>query len=524
MTHTKYHRSKNVLIGLGASVLMLFSVVGCTELAVQPQSASAADIRLPAVIDSNMVIQHGGTVPIWGWAEPGKIIHVTTSWQTSGWGAVADKDGKWIVRINAPKDPGGPYEIDINGKKLKNILCGEVWVCSGQSNMQWSLARSEDPNEAIAAANHPNIRLFYVPRTFAVRPQDDCVADWKQCTPETATGFSAVGYYFSKKLHEELNVPIGIICSSWGGTRIEPWTPRVGFEQVPAISADITKIIDDSEQQYTTNVADSLDTIEAWAADSRKAIKADTLLPEMPAWPVHPLNRHQQPTALYNSMIYPLLPFTVKGAIWYQGESNHREGMLYHEKMKALIAGWRSVWKQKDLPFYYVQLAPYRYMTDPNLPEVWEAQTKTLSVPNTGMAVINDIGDVNDIHPRNKKDVGARLALWALAKDYDRGGLVYSGPLYKTMAPEGNKIRIRFDHVGRGLVSRDDEPLSWFTIAAADKNFVEAQAKIDGDSVLVWSDQIEKPVAVRFAWHELAEPTLMNKEGLPASSFRTDDW
>jgi sialate O-acetylesterase len=217
--------------------------------------------------------------------------------------------------------------------------------------------------------------------------------------------------------------------------------------------------------------------------------------------------------------------FAIRGAIWYQGESNREDGLLYYDKMKALINGWRKVWEQGDFPFYYVQLAPYRYGPDPLLlPRIWQAQKNALSIPNTGMAVTTDIGNITDIHPKKKHDVGRRLALWALAKTYGRKDLVYSGPLYKSMSVEGGKIRIHFDHIGSGLASRDGKPLTWFTIAAADKNFLKANAKIDGDTVLVWSDTVAKPAAVRFGWHQEAEPNLINKEGLPASPFRTDDW
>jgi len=234
---------------------------------------------------------------------------------------------------------------------------------------------------------------------------------------------------------------------------------------------------------------------------------------------------HQSPLALYNGMIAPLVPYAIRGAIWYQGESNNGEGMLYHEKMKALIAGWRSIWDSPDLPFYFVQLAPFRYGGDPaRLPGIWEAQLATLCVPNTGMAVTVDIGNVTDIHPRNKQDVGKRLALWALAKNYGKCDLVYSGPLYKSMKVKGDKICISFDQVGSGLVSRDDKPLNQFTIAGEDKAFVEAQAKINGDTVVVCAKSVTKPVAVRFGWHQEAEPNLSNKEGLPASPFRTYDW
>jgi len=235
--------------------------------------------------------------------------------------------------------------------------------------------------------------------------------------------------------------------------------------------------------------------------------------------------RHQSPTALYNGMIHPLLPFAIRGVIWYQGESNNGDGMLYHQKMKALIAGWRTVWDHNDLPFYYVQLAPFRYRGEPSqLPGIWEAQLATLSVPHTGMAVITDIANIENIHPRNKQDIGRRLALWALAKTYGRDDLVHSGPLYRSMSIEDDVIRLTFDHVGGGIVARDGKPLTWFTIAGEDRQFVEATAEIDGASVLVRADGVTSPMAARFAWHHEAEPNLANAEGLPASPFRTDDW
>ena len=290
-------------------------------------------------------------------------------------------------------------------------------------------------------------------------------------------------------MQQQLDVPVGLIGSNWGGTRIEPWTPPVGFQQVPALK----------------EIADNLDKFPAKNADGK-------------------IN-HQSPLALYNGMIAPLVPYGIRGALWYQGESNNGEAMLYFEKKKALIAGWRSIWNKPDLPFYFVQLAPFRYGGDPkNLAGIWEAQTATLSIPNTGMAVTVDISNLTDIHPKNKQDVGKRLALWALAQLYGKSDLVYSGPLYKSMAVEGNKIRLSFDHVGGGLVSRDGKPLNWFTIAGEDKNFVEAKAVIDGDSVVVSADSVANPVAVRFGWTQEAEPNLSNKAGLPASPFRTDKW
>lgn len=508
-------RNTRVLFaGLVFSVVLLFSAVG------------SADIRLPSIIGDNMVLQRASETPIWGWADPGEKVKCSADWLDVGWTVVADKDGKWQFKVKPPKT--GCHTMTLRGKntvEIKNIVAGEVWFCSGQSNMQWSVQRSVNADEEIAAADYPNIRLFSVKRVPAGQPQSDCTGSWSQCSPETVAEFSAVGYFFGRELYRDLNVPIGLINSSWGGTRIEPWTPPVGFKSVPKLS-DIVEQIEKADKTFDETIGNSLDDIEAWLKTCRKSVAANKPLPLMPAFVKHELDSHRQPTGLYNGMVHPILPFVIRGAIWYQGESNHREAMLYYEKMKALLEGWRKVWDNPILPFYYVQLAPYQYgEEDPNhLALLWEAQSRALTIPNTGMAVITDIGNIKDIHPKNKQDAGRRLALWALSKTYGRSNLVYSGPLYKSMSVEGNQIRLRFTHTGSGLASLDGNDLTWFTIAGKDKKFVLAEARIDGDTVVVRSKQVAKPVAVRFGWHKIAEPNLMNKEGLPASPFRTDDW
>ncbi len=451
--------------------------------------SAVAAVKLPSVIGDHMVLQSGQPVPIWGWDDAGVEVTVTLGHATAK--AKAGDDGKWLVKLPA-MEAGGPHEITIVGSDtitVKDVLVGEVWLCSGQSNMEWTVRSSNNPQEEIAAADHPRIRHIKIPHIPAAEPQSDVASSgWQMCSPETVPHFTAAGYFFGRTLQEELDVPIGLIGSNWGGTRIEPWTPPEGFCQVPALK----------------DIADNLDKFPAKQGD--KIV-------------------HQSPLALYNGMISPLVPYGIRGAIWYQGESNNGEGMLYHEKMKALIAGWRTIWEKEDLAFYFVQLAPYRYGGDPTrLAGIWEAQTATLAVPHTGMAVTVDIGNVRDIHPRNKQDVGKRLALWALAKNYGREGLVYSGPLYKSMAVEGNRIRIAFDHIGGGLIARDKKPLGHFAIAGEDKQFVEATAEIDGETVVVSAEAVAKPVAVRFGWHQEAEPNLSNKAGLPASPFRTDSW
>ena len=493
-----------------------------------------AEVTLPRVISNNMVLQRNVQAPIWGWAAPGEQVTVTLSTEAEGaepiatTTAVADAEGNWQIKLPAMA-AGGPYTLRIKGKstlELTNVLFGEVWVCSGQSNMQWSVNASKDNEAEIAAAMYPKIRLFYIPRVPSGLIQKDVEADWYETTPETIPNFSAVAYYFGRKLYKNLDVPIGLINTSWGGTRIEPWTPPVGLASVPALAA-INKEVEDIQANYRAQLPDKMNAIEAWIAETRKALETGTQLTRMPD-NTHPLAHQQRPTALYNGMVHPIVPYAIRGALWYQGESNLRDGMLYHEKMKALINGWREVWGQGEFPFYFVQLAPFNYggrnASPFFLPQIWEAQTATLALPNTGMAVITDIGNLRDIHPRNKQDVGRRLALWALAKDYGRDDVTYSGPLYKSMAVEGNTIRLTFDHIGSGLTLRDEEPLTWFQIAGEDKEFVEAKATIDGDTVVVSSDAITNPVAARFGWHQSAEPNFVNKEGLPASPFRTDSW
>ena len=448
-----------------------------------------AETKVPSIIGSHMVLQREKVTPVWGWDNAGQKVTVTFNGQSAT--TTTDSSGRWQVNLK-PMKAGGPLSMSIEGSsriQLENILVGEVWLCSGQSNMEWTVKISNNPKEEIAAANYPKIRHIKIPHRPSDKPESNVPSQgWKVCSPKTAGDFTAVGYYFGRQLHKELNVPIGLIGSNWGGTRIEPWTPPEGFKKVPALKA---------------SHADKLDSF--------------------PAKNGNRIN-HQSPLALYNGMIHPLLPFSIKGAIWYQGESNNGEGMLYHEKMKALIHGWREVWNTPDLPFYFVQLAPFKYGNAAALPFIWEAQEKTLSVPHTGMAVTTDISNIRDIHPRNKQDVGRRLALWALKHDYGRSELVCSGPTLESMKIEGNQARLSFGNIGKGLTTRDGKAPSHFTIAGEDRKFVEAKARIDGNQVVVTAEGVSKPVAVRFGWDQLAEPNFGNREGLPASPFRTDSW
>lgn len=501
-----------------------------TVLALFAVAPATAEVRLPRIFGSHMVLQRDLPVPVWGWAAPGEQVTVTLGEQSQR--ATAGAEGRWSVQL-APLAAGGPHRLVVAGEntiELDDVLIGEVWLCSGQSNMEWGI-RSIDPTGAeVAAANFPSIRLFRAPHKTAIEAQTDVDGAWQRCSPETIgtggpwnIGFSAVAYYFGRELHRELDVPVGLVLSAWGGTRIEPWTPLAGLKAMPSL-ADVVQGVQEATPKHLQAVGEAVTAYEAWVPQARAALEAGEVPAAPPAWPTHPLDNPEGPTALYNGMIHPLVPFAVRGVIWYQGESNHPDGMLYRDKMEALIKGWRQVWGRDDMPFYYVQLAPYGLIySGEQLPRIWEAQTAALAIPHTGMAVTVDIGDVENIHPQNKLDVGKRLALWALARTYGRD-VVYSGPLYKGMAIEGERIRVRFEHTAGGLAARDGQPLTWFTIAGQDRKFVPAEAVIDGETVVVHSPQVARPVAVRFAWHQNATPNLMNKAGLPASPFRTDDW
>ncbi len=453
-----------------------------------PVSKSKAEILLPAIISDNMVLQQNADVKIWGWSSnPTEKLLIWGSWGQDTVSTQA-KIGEWSVVIHTPP-AGGPYSLFIKGDgltEIKNVMIGEVWLGSGQSNMQMPVdsvskgfAGVLNFRQKIREADYPEIRFFQVFRKISENPQDDCMGRWVVCTPETVGGFSATAYFFSKNLYDSLRIPVGVIHSSWGGTPAETWLPEAA-------------VMDDS----------------VLAAGAKKLKFYDW-------WPV-------RPGLAYNAMIHPLINYTIAGAIWYQGESNSANPLYYRKLFPELIRTWRKLWN-KDFPFYYVQIAPFKYREPMGATLVREAQLMALTVPNTGMVVTNDIGNVSDIHPRNKEEVGRRLALWALANTYGKTGIVYSGPLYKSMGVKKNKIEVSFDHVDGGLVKKGRE-LCCFEIAGDDKVFVPARAKIKGDKVVVYSKEIKNPVAVRFAFSDTAEPILFNAAGLPASAFRTDDW
>ncbi len=512
--------------------LPVLLVAALVAISTQP---APADVTLPHVIGENMVLQRDKPVPIWGWADPGEIVTVTFGDRSAK--ATADAHGKWIAHLDpmlASTDPGTLLVKGNNEIRLANILVGEVWLCSGQSNMEWPVASSNAASEEIASANWPLIRHIKMPRQPASLPVDDREANWQVCSPASVAQFTACGFFFARKLHQELGVPIGLLNASWGGTRIEPWTPPVGFEGVPSL-APISRSIalaDPANPAHKKRLGEFVGEVESWLTAAREAVAKGDVPDPQPQLPgeLQPLanrkNPQQQPTTLFNGMIHPLVPFALRGVIWYQGESNHTESD-YTEKSRALIEGWRKVWAEPDLPFYFVQIAPYKYdQESPDiLPRFWEQQAAVLDVvPNTGMAVIHDIGDVNDIHPRNKQGVGLRLALHALSHTYKKTDIVFSGPRFKSMSVDGNKIRVSFDHAGTGLASRDGKPLSHWEILGEGTGWEPALATIAGkDAVLVSSPKIPQPVSVRLGWHKLASPNLMNGEGLPAAPFRAGD-
>jgi len=458
-----------------------------------------AEVRLPKIISDHMALQADAPVAIWGWADPAERVEVRIAGQTQS--VKADQTGHWRVTLKPLSATSAPLDLQVKGKsnslRVNDILVGEVWLASGQSNMEmpfrWAKTKGTfDYQAEMAAANHPSIRIFKVKKTHAKAPQEDVEGQWIVCDPSQVTeeGFSAAGYYFARRLNATLKVPVGLIDSTWGGTRIEEWISTEGFGTQPALARFLS--------------------VEA-GGEKIDGVKR---------------------SELFNAMIAPLTPFSLKGAIWYQGESNATDAVAsrdYTDKMRALIGGWRTSFGQ-TVPFYYVQIAPYLYHVDRPLrvtspeaaPLIWEAQTDALSIADTGMVVVNDLVDnLFDIHPRNKRDVGERLAGMALARTYGQGAAVFSGPRFKNVSFDAGKAIIGFDDVGSGLVSRDGKPVNWFAIAGADGVYYPGQAEIVGDRIVVSSPNVPVPVAVRFAWDEGAQPNLSNREGFPAWPFRS---
>ncbi len=482
----QFHKNKTLL---RSTVLLLVVFVYCQ---------AGAQIRLSSVLQSNMVLQQKSEVVLWGWANPGEAFKVKLSWQKDKIPVLADSLGRWKVKIQTG-GAGEPVSILFKGRKnkikLENILFGEVWLCSGQSNMEftlkmlggWDAEFYKEDKEDFINNDYSNIRLFTVRRITANEPVDDCTGEWKQASLASVEDFSAIAFFYGRQLYRKLKVPIGLINSSWGGTRAEAWTNP----DLIATNSDLGFYRFDSTRQY----------------------------------------RPQDiPGSLFNGMINPLLNYRIKGVIWYQGEGNRNDALQYKNLFSALIWNWRKEFKQELLPFYYVQIAPFNYKEPMVGALVREAQLKTLQVPSAGMAVTIDIGNFNDIHPKNKQEAGRRLALITLNQNYGFSELEYSGPVYTRGRVENipwiedmKGIRLSFDHAGSGLVLKDSDETG-FIIAGKNQVFYRADARILGKSLVVWSEHVPKPYAVRYAFTNTPEATLFNSAGLPASSFRTDQF
>lgn len=508
---------------------MKTTLLAVAILMLVPAAICRADIALPDVIGEAMVLQRDTAVPIWGKADPGEVITVRFAGQAKK--TTADKDGKWRVNLDPMRANATPATMTISGKhtiELKNILVGEVWLVAGQSNMQRLLSETANGEAATAAANHPLIRLFNVSRQVAFKRQSGPLATWQACSPQTVKEFSAAGYYFGVELQKELNVPIGLLNSSYGGSQAEAWTP---VEYLLA-SADLrptverTKIWDAERPRVKTEYEESL---KQWRAEADKARATGARPQPSPAVP-DALREYRIAASIYDGMIAPLMPFAIRGALWYQGESNEARAQQYSLLLPTMIRAWRERWGQGNFPFGIIQLPNYRAVKSEPADEAWshlrEAQRRTaLATPNTGLIVTIDIGEANDIHPKNKLDVGKRMCRWALAEVYGRK-ITKSGPVLSKAEIAGSKIILTFDEAGQGLKIRDGDKLDEFAIAGADHKWHWAEAKIVGKNrVEVWAAAVPQPLAVRYAFNNNPKhPNLTNETGLPATPFRTDEW
>jgi sialate O-acetylesterase len=484
-------------------------------------SIGRADIKLPAVFSDSMVLQRDKPIAVWGWAGDGEKVSVSLNGQAA---TAQAENGKWIAYL--PKmAAGGPHKLEARGNNsitVENILIGDVWICSGQSNMEWPMTRSFEPQKDIASAENDQIRLFTVPKLKSLKPVEDVKGQWVKCNSNTVRSFSAVGYYFGRDLQKSIGVPVGLIHTSWGGSPAEVWIRENVLGENSLFKAEILDPFPAHEKRYEEQLAKWEEEKATLEKEGKKIARNRPNL----GW---------RPSELYNGMIAPLVPLSIRGAIWYQGEANAGRAHQYQSLFATMINNWRLDFGQGDFPFLLVQLAPWDHGKKRELSEIakepvessWaelrEAQALASKVlPNVGMAVITDVGDKDDIHPAKKEPVGARLALAARAIAHGEK-ITSSGPIYRSLTIDGDKAIIAFDHVDRGLEAKDGE-LKGFAIAGADRKFVWANAEIKGDTVVVSSPQIAHPVAVRYGWADYPVVNLFNKEGLPASPFRTDSF
>ena len=501
-----------------------------------------AEIKLPAIFCNHMVLQRGVEIPIWGTARPGEKISILLNGKTRE--IIADSAGNWMVKFPKQKD-GGPYKLEINGDTkiaLEDVYVGDVWLCSGQSNMDMTVAKEDrywcgvtNETEEVSNANYPLIRVFDVEYAPSHNLKSDVKGKWEICSPQTVGHFSAVAYFFAREIYHKYNIPVGLVTSSYGASPAETWISKEALEAHP----NLKSLLDAYTAKWDKFVTDSAVTMAKYREDVAKfqgdmaaanaaAGDVTTKKPKAPKNPDPELDQHN-PYVCYNGMIAPLIPYAIKGALWYQGESNGPSAKIYSEIMETLITDWRTKWGQGNFPFLYVQLANYgkpmvKPVEDGSMMTIREAQVQNLTIKNTGMAVaIENAGnEPNNIHPKHKQDIGYRLGLIARAKVYGEK-VEYSGPLYKTYKVKKNTIVLSFDHIGKGLVAKNDT-LTGFAICGEDMKWVWADARIAGKAVIVSSPEVAKPVAVRYCWGTNPPASLKNKNGLWTANFRTDNF
>lgn len=497
-----------------------------------------AELSLPHFFSDHMVLQRERAVAVWGKASPKAEVKIEFKGKTVS--ATADDKGQWRASIETgtADAKGAVLTVKAGGDSvtINDVLVGEVWLASGQSNMYYTMNRTPAYAELMAKADYPALRMFNAPLVTAVEPQDDIAGTWTLCSPQSVPDYSAVAFFFALKLHQELGIPVGVLKTAWGGKPVETFTSREALNTLPGTKAMVDKLMAeassyDPAKAQTAYEAGLKKWQETMAAAKGKSAEERKRLPKKPAAPKPPLETEGKPGVLFNAMINPFVGYTMRGAIWYQGEGNAKAGAVpYDQTLPLMIRDWRKRWGD-ELSFYFVQLANFHApSTAPGTPDPWALLQDRMrhilvSTPKTGMAIINDVGEANDIHPKDKKSPGERLARWALAKDYGRD-LIYSGPLFKSSLMQDGAVRVTFDQAGAGLKARDGTALKRFEIAGADRVWHWADAKIDGtDSVIVSSAEVKQPVAVRYAWAANPEgANLVNSDGLPASIFRTDDW
>ncbi len=500
----------------------LSRLVLTASLALLPCGARA-DVQLHPLFSEHAVLQRDHVVPVWGWADPGEEVTVSLAGHRAR--TAAGADGRWLARLPRMAAAEG-LTLTVQGRNtltVPDVHVGEVWLCSGQSNMAWPVSRSRDFEKERAAAAYPKIRMFTVGRTAARVPQERCAGSWQVCSPETVGAFSAAAYFFGREIQAKLGVPVGLINSSVGGTPIEAWTSAEAQYGVPELEALFTR--------WDQRAAE-FNPLAAWTTYHRRAAAHPTAVararaegrpvPQAPRRPEWPRSDVHHPAVQFNGMIAPLVPYALRGALWYQGEANagtEESGALYRLQLRLLVEDWRSRWGQGDIPFAWVQLPNFRTPAR-GWPAIRESMLRALELPNTGMTVNIDIGDPGDIHPASKQEVGRRLALWARARVYGEA-LEWSGPLPAAVRARGAEMVVRFTHA-EGLQTAGGEPRG-FEVAGKDGKWKRARARVEGRKVIAWSEDVPRPVAVRYAWEADPDGNLVNAAGLPASPFRGEE-